>query len=104
MHQSNPEVHRAMLSIPEDITFSVPFKNVGVMRHTSPSIDNASEHALNDCWNDDRTVMPSEAWVGTTRFQIPKIKAQKDTKWVNGQHTHVQNTTRRDTIWPEQWP
>ena len=58
VHQSNPEVHRAKLSIPEEITFSVPFQYVDVMKHTRTSIDNASGDTLNDYalrgmdWND----------------------------------------------------
>ena len=38
------------------------------------SIDNASEHTLNDDWNGGREVLLAEEWMGTTRFQILRMK------------------------------
>ena len=68
------------------------------MRQTGTSIDNASEHMLNDHWNDDRKVSLSEEWMGTTRLQILRIKLREGYNWVNGRPTKVQKTTRPDTI------
>ena len=56
------EVHRTKLYIADETTFSIPMQCVDVMRHTRARIDNASEHTLNDHWNDDRKVSLSEEW------------------------------------------
>ena len=44
------------------------------MRQTPTGIDSASEHTLNDDWNEESTDTLSEEWIGTTRFQILRTK------------------------------
>ena len=68
-----------------------------------PNENNASEHTLNDCWNDGREVLFSEEWNGTTRFQRLRMQLPEGNKWVNGRPTQVQKTTRLDTIGSEEW-
>ena len=60
------------------------------MRQTRTSIDTTSEHTLNDDWNDEREVLFSDAWIGTARVQILRIK-----------RTKVTQTTKLATIWPD---
>ena len=49
-------------------------KYVDVMRQTGTSIDNASDHTLNDLWKEDNEVALFEEWIGTTRHQIYRMK------------------------------
>ena len=73
------------------------------MRHTRTGRDKASDHTLNDCWNEDSDAAVSEECVGTTRFQHMRTKLPEGYTWVNGRPTKVQHITRTDTIWPEEW-
>ena len=47
------EVHRSELYVQNEETFPIPIKYVDVMRQTRTSIDNASEHTLNEYWNEE---------------------------------------------------
>ena len=46
-------MHLTQLYIPDETTFSIPFKFVDVVRQTRKSTDNAFERTLKDYWNDD---------------------------------------------------
>ena len=81
------EVHRTKLYIQDESIFTIPFKHVDVRRQTRTSNDNAFEHALNDCWNDEREVLLSG--VGTTRFQILRVKLPEGCTLVTGRPTKV---------------
>ena len=72
-------MHRTKLYIPDEATFTIPMTFVDVMRQTRTSIGNASEHTLTDFWNDERTVFFSEEWIGTTRFQMLRIRPRRYT-------------------------
>ena len=45
------EEHEWSFHLSPSRTFSIPLNYVDVMRQTRTRIDNASEHALNECWN-----------------------------------------------------
>ena len=68
------------------------------MRQTRAGIDNALERTLNGYWNVDREVQLSEEWIGTTRFQILRVKFPERHTRVNGRPTksaeHLINLTR----------
>ena len=68
------EAHRTKLYIPDATIFSIPMKYVHVMKQTTASIDNASDHTLNDSRKDESKVLLSEKWIGTTRFQTLMIQ------------------------------
>ena len=84
--------------------FSIPSKNVNVMRQTRTSIDNSSEHMLNDYWNDERKVLLSKERIRTIRFQLWSLKLPEGYRSVNGRTTQVSNTARLVTIRPKEWP
>ena len=54
------EVHRTKLYFPDETTFTAPKKCVDAMRQMRTSVDSASKHTLNDYWDDQRKVLPSE--------------------------------------------
>ena len=84
------EAHRTMLYVEDETSLSIPSKYVDVMRPTKTSIDNASEHTLNDYWNDGREDLLSKEWIVTTRCRLLRIKLPDEYKWVNGRPTKVQ--------------
>ena len=77
--------------------------HVDVIRQTETSIDDTSEHTLQDFSNDEKEVLLSEEWIGTTRFQILKMQLPEEYTCVNGRPTKVSNSFRPDTIWPKEW-
>ena len=78
------DVHRAMLYIPHETTFTTRLKCVDVVRQTRTSIKNASQHTLNDYWNDEREVLLPGEWIGMNRFQILRMKLPEGYKLMNG--------------------
>ena len=84
--QDLKKLHRSPLDVPNEDTFSVPLRYVDVRRQTRTSIDNASEHTLNDYWNAESEKL-SEEWIATRRFQTFRMQLQKEYRWVNGRHT-----------------
>ena len=83
------DAHRTKLSILDGTTLPVPWKYIDVMMQTRTGIDNASEHTLNGCWNDETQVLLSEEWIGTARFRILRMKLTEGYSWVNGRPTEV---------------
>ena len=76
------EVHRTELNIPDETTVSILLKYVDVMRQTRTSIESVSKQSLNEYWNDEKEVLLSEEWIGTTRFQMLRTKLPKGCTWV----------------------
>ena len=93
-----PEVQRSELPVVDETTFSNSMQFVDVMRQTRTSIDNASECALDDCWNDESEVLLSGVRLGTTRFRISRIKLPERI------HLGERSIYKQSTIWPEEWP
>ena len=54
--------------------FLIPLKYVDAMRRTQTSVNNVSEHNVNDLWTETKGVTPSEKWTGTTRCQILRTR------------------------------
>ena len=85
------DVHRRKLYIPGEAFFSVTLEYVDVTRQTRTSIDNTSEHTLNDYWNveSEREVLLSEEWIRTARLQKLRVKLPEEFLWVEGRPTQV---------------
>ena len=66
---------------PDNETFPIPLKYVGVMRQTQTSINNVSEQIINDIWTEAKGVDLSEEWAGTARFQILRKRLPEGYKW-----------------------
>ena len=73
---------------------------VDVKRQPRTSINNTSERALNDYWNDkrEREVLLSEGLDWHNSFPHVDDEASRRIQVVNGRPTNVQKTTRLDTI------
>ena len=94
---------RLKLHDPEHETFPILFKHVNVMRQTQTSINNVSEHIINDIWTEAKGVNLSEEWTGDTRFQILRTRLPEGYKRVNGRHAKIPKTIRPDNKWLEAW-
>ena len=67
------EVHRTILYVQDETTVSIPLR-YDVMSLTRTRMDNASEHTLNDNWNDEREVLLAEKSNDTMHFQMFRSK------------------------------
>ena len=79
---------------PQEETLPAPIKHVDVMRQTRTSMDNASEHTLNDRWNEESDVALSEDSVRSTRFQILRIPEKVQTGKLSTHKCAHDHTTR----------
>ena len=52
----------------------IPLKYVDTMRQTQTSVNNVSEHIVNDLWTEAEGVTLSEEWIGTARCQILRTR------------------------------
>ena len=94
---------RLKLYDPDHETFPIPLKYVDVMRQTQTSINNVSEHILNDKWTNANGVHLSEEWTGSTRFQTLRTWLLEGYKCAVESPTKIRKTTRPDSTWPEAW-
>ena len=80
------EVHRPKFFVLEETTHSIKIRRC----HEAKRAQTARTE-----------VLPSEEWIGTTLFPLLRIRSSclKDSK-----SKILQNTTRPDTICPEEWP
>ena len=77
--------------VPHEETFPLPLNYVDVMRPATTSIDNASEHTLNDFWTDERKV-------GTTRFPNLLEQTQEDIAAWDEEEIRLQEARRKRGI------
>ena len=96
------DVHRSKLYVPDEATLSNPLKKRCHEANDNKHRQRLGAPVFNDYWKDKREVLLSEEWIGT-RSQCLRI-TQEGYKLVNGLLTKVQNPTRLDAIWPEEWP
>ena len=69
-----------------------------VMRQTRTSIDNASEHTLNDQWNDERKVLLSEKWRNNSCPNLENLLVlwEYSTSWLRFEQWHHILQLRRE--------
>ena len=97
MH-AHREVHRSTFFVADKETFPVPSNYVNVVRQTRTSMDKASEHTHNDCWNEESEL---SARYGLEHDDIPNLGEQAPRrihmgKWSTHEST---KTTRSETMW-----
>ena len=89
----------------EDDACPVPLKYLDVTRETRTSSEIPDEGIIKDIWDPDESIQRKlfQEWTGTTTLDILKERPPNGYTWCNGRLPRLQQTTRPDYIWPENW-
>ena len=84
-------------------SFPIPLKYIDVTRITHTSLDVLLEKQFEHYWNVDGERELSDAWTGSTKFNLLKERPPDRYTWCGWRLTRKQTTSRPDNVWPDMW-
>ena len=94
---------RVKLYVPQEGSFPIPLKNIGVVHQTHTILHVFLESRMDHYRNVDGDPLLPRPWTSFTQFSILNEKPQNGYAWSLRRLTKVQATSRSDYVWPEGW-
>ncbi len=73
------------------------------MESIETDLDDRAEARVDDYWLEGSTPSLSSQWKGRTLVYLLRPRPSAGYRWIEGRLTKIQETTRPDSVWPENW-